>query len=342
MSLKYTGNQTERLYSPELNNIANVSKNAILEGCEPTQNLGTDMKIKVSVGELFFGLNTYEKNSESIVSVDSNNTTFDRIDIILINSAGTVSIAKGIAGEIPKPANYDSDIYIALGLITIKPSVTKITNDDIKDIRVLNVGGSGGSGAVSTVSVFRQEFTAQTHVVVTHGLDDYFPVVQVYDNNNEQITPDKIDITGDDVVTVDFNSATTGTIVVMGGKAGVSIGVNKYYEDFTSKTTLTVSHGLADEHPIVQVYNSSNELILADVEITDSNTVDLTFASAETGYVIIHGGITGEGSVAVTSSGTSIPSITPNKIGDIYIKTDTKDVYISVGTSSSTDWIKVN
>ena len=297
MSLKYTGNQTERLYSPELNNMANVSNNAILEGCTPSPNTGADMNIKVASGELFFGLNRYEISASGAVAVTSNTTSFSRIDTILINSAGTVSVLAGIAGAIPKPADYNPSLFIALGLITVTPGATAITSLMFKDIRVLNIGGSGGSGAIATVNVYREAFTSQTSVAVIHGLDDYYPTVQVYDSSGLQITPDGIELTGDDTLTVTFNVSTSGTIVVMGGKAGVSIGVNKYHEEFTSQTALTVTHSLNDSYPTVQVYNASGELILADVTITDANTVDLAFASSESGHVVVHGGITGEGSV---------------------------------------------
>ena len=42
------------------------------------------------------------------------------------------------------------------------------------------------------------------------------------------------------------------------------------------------------------------------------------------------------------SSGTSAPTTTPKKIGDIFVKTDTGKVYISAGTSSSSDWKILN
>ena len=40
--------------------------------------------------------------------------------------------------------------------------------------------------------------------------------------------------------------------------------------------------------------------------------------------------------------GTIAPATVPLKIGDTYIDTTLKNVYISVGTSSSSDWVKVS
>ena len=42
------------------------------------------------------------------------------------------------------------------------------------------------------------------------------------------------------------------------------------------------------------------------------------------------------------TSGTAAPTTTPKKIGDMYVKTDTGKVYISAGTSSSSDWKILN
>lgn len=43
-------------------------------------------------------------------------------------------------------------------------------------------------------------------------------------------------------------------------------------------------------------------------------------------------------SIAEVSSGVVAPSSTPSKVGDIYVDTVTKNIYISTGTSSSADW----
>lgn len=45
--------------------------------------------------------------------------------------------------------------------------------------------------------------------------------------------------------------------------------------------------------------------------------------------------------IPVTSSGIGAPGSTPSEVGDIYIDTQAKNVYISAGTSSSADWVQV-
>jgi len=43
-----------------------------------------------------------------------------------------------------------------------------------------------------------------------------------------------------------------------------------------------------------------------------------------------------------TSNGTAAPLTTPSKIGDIYVDTVLKKVYVGTGTASSADWTITN
>ncbi len=47
-------------------------------------------------------------------------------------------------------------------------------------------------------------------------------------------------------------------------------------------------------------------------------------------------------SLPAITSGTTAPSSTPTKIGDIYVNTSGSKVYIAKGTSSSADWLILN
>lgn len=65
-----------------------------------------------------------------------------------------------------------------------------------------------------------------------------------------------------------------------------------------------------------------------------------------TGGTSDHGGLTGlsdddHTQYTIISSGTSAPSITPARIGALYVRTDTKDIYVAKGSSSSADWVKL-
>lgn len=47
-------------------------------------------------------------------------------------------------------------------------------------------------------------------------------------------------------------------------------------------------------------------------------------------------------SMPIISSGTTAPSSTPTKVGDVYLDTTAKKTYFATGTSSSSDWTIVN
>ena len=42
------------------------------------------------------------------------------------------------------------------------------------------------------------------------------------------------------------------------------------------------------------------------------------------------------------STGTAVPTTTPSKIGDMFVDTTNKNVYIAVGTTDSGDWEHMN
>jgi hypothetical protein len=59
------------------------------------------------------------------------------------------------------------------------------------------------------------------------------------------------------------------------------------------------------------------------------------------------GDITRAGSETISftptiNTGTSAPSTTPKKTGDIFVDTTNGNIYISKGTTNSSDWVKVN
>jgi len=120
----------------------------------------------------------------------------------------------------------------ASGVTIPASTITSITRDTANQVTVVFVGlttgtvlvtggqfaGTGGNGLIS----FKETFTSQTSIVVTHSLADSNPLVQVFDNNSQWINPDNITINTSNQLTVTFTSSTTGTIIVQGGQAGVS------------------------------------------------------------------------------------------------------------------------
>lgn len=69
------------------------------------------------------------------------------------------------------------------------------------------------------------------------------------------------------------------------GDKGDNGQVTTYRVDFTDQLSVQVNHGLGI-YPIVQVFNSNNELVLVTPKHINNNRFDLIFNVPVTGYVI--------------------------------------------------------
>ena len=71
--------------------------------------------------------------------------------------------------------------------------------------------------SANTANKHKETFTSQTSVTVTHNLNDSYPVVQIYDDNDVLIGADSVTITDSNNITVTFGESTTGTIIIHKG-----------------------------------------------------------------------------------------------------------------------------
>jgi hypothetical protein len=140
-------------------------------------------------------------------------------------------------------------------------------------------------------------FTSQSSVTVTHNLDTDYPVVQVYDDQNNQLIPDSIVSINNNTIQIDFAVETSGhVIVVKGGHVLGSYGT--VASNFTNETDITVNHNLNAPSPFVQVYNDDDEQIIPlMVKIIDNDNVQVTFSTPKSGQIVITRG----GHIAVPS-----------------------------------------
>ena len=288
MSLKYTGGIQENVYSADLNNIAYANQNGVLTGCEVTVSTPLAMSVDASSGNVFFGNDEISVIETTGLALSSNTTGFTRLDLIVTNTTGTISVIEGTAAQIPTTPDYDPDDYIVLGRVKIPTGTTSISVNMIKDLRVLNVGGAGGSGSGS-FGRHVEEFTSQTSVTVTHNLADDEPIVQVYNGSNIKIEPDSVTIIDVNSLTVTFATATSGKIIIHGGN-GVNNGM--YETSITAQTTTTITHNLQHMYPNVVCYDSSEVLVEPQsVTAVDEDSLTIVFNSSFTGTVMVSGGI---------------------------------------------------
>ncbi len=303
MALKFIGDKREVIYSAELNNMAHANLNTVLTDCEVSASSPAAMTVDVASGTIFFGNDviTVVASSDTL-TIDAESTSNDRIDLIRVDSTGTLSVLKGTASAVPATPDYDPDNYIVLAIITVGNTTTSITSDEIEDIRVLNQGGAGGSAG--TFGRYMEEFTAQTTVVVTHNLGDDEPNVFIYDASGviiEESSITSITANSKNQVTVVFPSSTSGKIIVYGG-----VGLNNAYyaEDYSSSLTWSVTHNLENKYVNITCYDTSDKVMEPqEIEVTSENTLTITWGIATAGKVVVTGGIS---TLPSTRGGTSL------------------------------------
>jgi len=306
--LKFEGNKKEKLYSAEINNIAYANQNAVLSGCEVTASSPTAMTVEVSSGNIFYGNDEVSSSGATALAIGSAPVSDIRIDLVVVNNSGTVSVIAGTAGAEPMTPDYDPDTYIVLAMVTVATGTTTITDDEIKDVRILNVGGSGSGGGTFGRDV--TSFTAQTSVTVTHNLGDDEPIVSIYNSSDELIEPATLTIVDTNSFTVTFGVATTGKIVTYGG-TGMNNGY--YSKTYTAATTWTVTHNLDNKFVMIKCYDSSdNEITPSNILLDSDSQATITWGSSTAGTVVVTGGVSSMNLDACTD--VNITSVTDKDI----------------------------
>jgi len=132
---------------------------------------------------------------------------------------------------------------------------------------------------------------ANTTWTVNHNLEYDYPSVTIYDVNNKVIIPDEITKVSNNQLTITFASAESGNAhISVGGISNLS-GDRYLYSQSTSASVWTINHGLNYKYVNINVYDSSDEMLLPQiVKATNANTTTITFATPTAGNAIISKG----------------------------------------------------
>lgn len=174
--------------------------------------------------------------------------------------------------------------------------------------------GSGITNVVTEiaeVATVTASFDAQSTIAVTHNFNTKNVLVSVYGTNDAQIIPSSVTLTNNNTATIVLSSPQSGYVVVAKGGHIVSgstdwsnlankpsgivsgssqiTGLTTYKETVTGNSTYTITHGLGEEYPIVQAWNTSNKRqeVPSIIESTSINTLSVTFAGLFSGLIII-------------------------------------------------------
>jgi hypothetical protein len=130
-------------------------------------------------------------------------------------------------------------------------------------------------------------------LTVTHSFGRQYIIVQVYDNDGLQITPDEIDLVNTTTTTIDLTSfgALTGTWTAVLLDSGSTItNVSRHNRAFVNADlvagVLTHTHSLNEQYVHIQVYDNTDKMIMPDsITLTSATiaTIDLTSFGAIAG-----------------------------------------------------------
>ena len=148
----------------------------------------------------------------------------------------------------------------------------------------LNGGGGGGGGVFS----YHQTASAVTWSV-SHSLNTYTPIVQVYDEDYNQLIPASISGSSVNTVQITFSTATTGyAVLTTGGNVTVNIsGSNATLVQATPATTWSFYHGLNETYPVFTIFDENNDVIIPQrINVENANTASIYFTTARTGTAV--------------------------------------------------------
>jgi len=144
----------------------------------------------------------------------------------------------------------------------------------------------------NTINTFKHtQAVAADSWVIEHKLTAEFPVVQVYDENNQLAIPDTVTSTGEQEITITFGQAMTGTAIILSSDEIPADGVGvlspdpvAYVTSFSSQSTMVIKHNLG-YYPIVRVFIGGDEVQPSNVIHDSIYQITITFPSAQTGIV---------------------------------------------------------
>jgi len=189
-------------------------------------------------------------------------------------------------------------------------------------LNATTVSASNYVGQIGSRHIHAQTSNSATWTI-NHNLGHKYPVVTVYDSDDQIIQPASGYATDTATFTLSFNEAIQGTAVVSIGGIGTNSGQSYVHTEGSSTTNWRVTHSLSERYPNVTVYDGNNEVIIPEsITATSLNHCDIQFSSVQSGY-------------ANFSIGGGIPNISAGNAGKfLKVRADGQGVEWVVTTAS--------
>lgn len=150
--------------------------------------------------------------------------------------------------------------------------------------------GSGLTNVTTTIteeSTVSQTFTSANTASVSHLFGTKDVIVTVYDDNDDQFIPARVNTPDTNTAVVYMDPATTGRVVVAKGGHLVSGSIHKTL--ITGTTSSIITHNLQEEFPIVQLYESASRevFIPQTIKSVDQNNTQIILSELIDCFAII-------------------------------------------------------
>jgi hypothetical protein len=232
-----------------------------------------------------------------------------------LTPATTWSFTHNLNTLLPLVEVYDSNYNVIIPT-NITNSGSAITNIYFENSRSgYAVISTGGSLAITGSNAQLIQTLAATTWSFHHGLNTTYPVFTIFDEYNDVIIPERINVQNANTASIYFSIAKTGVAVAANcGLSGsllfesasyatsASYSLNTTSASYattasfvgynhiqtSSSNVWNITHNLNNKYPMVQVYNSDSTVIMPmSISGSDVNTTIITFSFNTTGYVRI-------------------------------------------------------
>jgi hypothetical protein len=149
-------------------------------------------------------------------------------------------------------------------------------------------GGNPFSGVQQTISqgnfIFDQPNASSTWTF-DHNAGSKYPIVTVYDNQDEVVIPNTITAIDENTISIGFDQPVAGTAVV---GYGLQVSGSTSFTEFSvPAVSWSFDHNLGSRFVNVQVFDDNFRQIIPDtLELTSDSSSLATFATASTGYMV--------------------------------------------------------
>ena len=219
-----------------------------------------------------------------------------RIDLLCLKDDATLFIQQGVEAVSPVPSTYPSDKRVITEVTITELANVIILDSDIKDVRGFGGGGgAGGAGITPRRYEFKSPAGGETVINLPFSYTQGDDSLMVFrgDGLLQKITDDYAETSTTSITLTSalVNGEVLQALVVPGG------GTTRAVVSFTSQTSVTFDHNLAN-YPIIAVLDNSYNVIISNTIVHNTvNQVTVTFLSSQSGIIIAISGSAGRNDV---------------------------------------------